>query len=210
MRKWITTNLGIKFLSLFTALLLWFHVTTERTYENTVTVPIQCINLGKNLLVTKAPPQSVKVKIRGKGKELLRFRRSAKITLDLSETELGWKRIELEKENIELPPESKIAVVSSPTPKSFVMRIEEKVNKTVKVTPTLNVGTVREPSLQVQVIPETVEISGGRTAVTPISKIATEEISVPDNLPATLKVRLIIPEDVRASVNSVTVNLKSP
>lgn len=201
--KWITTNLGIKILALVTAFLLWFHVITERTYETTVTVPIQRINLGENLLITKAPPESVKVRVKGKGKELLRFRRSAKITLDFNEIELGWKRIDLKKEHIELPPESKITVSSYPSPRSFVMRVEEESQKMVKVIPTLNRG------VKFEVIPNCIEISGSRSAVNAISKITTEEIALPQNLPTTLKVKLVIPTNIRVSVDSVTVILKS-
>lgn len=204
MRKWVRVNLGIKFLSLFTAILLWFHVRTERIYENTVTAPIQYINLGKDLLLTKPPPESVKVKIRGKGKELLRFGKNAKVVLDLAGTELGWKRIDLKEEDVDLPPEAKIAVVSAPTPKNFVIRVEKKAQKMVKVIPNLKSSYVFE------VTPKLIEIVGGRLAISSISKITTEEIIPPDKLPATLKVKLLVPEDIKASVDSVTVILKSP
>lgn len=202
MCKWGTTNLGIKFLSLFTAILLWFHVITERTYEITVVSPIQCIKLDKNLLITKAPPESAKIKIKGKGKELLRFSRSVQIILDLSETDPGWQRIDLKEENVELPPESKITIVSIPSPKSFVIRIEEMAKKTVKIIPDL------KSDINFQLLPESIEISGGKSAVTAISKITTEEINPSNKLPATLRVRLVIPEGIKTSTDFVTVILK--
>ncbi|MBI4721721.1 MAG: hypothetical protein HY769_01755 [Candidatus Stahlbacteria bacterium] len=201
----LKVNLGLKVLSLLTAILFWFHVITERTYETTIIVPIQYIDLGSNLLITKLPPPSVKVKIRGKGKELLRFRGSAKILIDLSDNELGWKRIDLTKDEIELPSESKLTVVSGPTPKSFVMRVEEKVKKSVKVMPNLI-----SSSCSFQAIPEVIGISGAASIINPISQISTTEIHPPIELPATLKVSLIIPEGVKTSVDSVTVILKSP
>lgn len=204
MRK-LKVNWGLKVLSLLTAILFWFHVITERTYETTTIVPIQYANLGTNLLITKLPPSSVKVKIRGKGKELLRFSGSAKILLDLSDHELGWQRVDLTKDEIELPSESKLTVVSGPTPKSFVMRVEEKVKKSVKVMPNLT-----SSSCNFQAIPEIVGISGAASIINPISRISTAEISLPTELPVTLKVSLIIPEGVKASVDSVTVILNSP
>jgi len=204
MHKW-KVNLGLKVLSLLTAILFWFHVITERTYETSTIVPIQYINLGTNLLITKLPPTSVKVKIRGKGKELLRFRGSAKILLDLSDHELGWKRVDLTKDEIELPSESKLTVVSGPTPKNFVMRVEEKVKKSVKVMPNLT-----SSACNFQVIPEVIGISGAASIINPITKISTAEISLPTELPVTLKVSLIIPEGVQTSVDSVTVILNSP
>jgi YbbR domain-containing protein len=204
MFKWVRANLGIKLLSLFTAVLLWFHVVTERMYEKAVTIPIQCVNLGKGLVVTKPPPESVEVRIRGRGKELLRFGKSGKVVLNLDEMGLGWQRIDLEKENVNLPPGSKISVVSGPTPRGFVILVQETVQKTVRVQPSL------DSTYDFEVIPNTIEISGIKSVVNPVSRVLTEGLAPPNILPKTLRVKLIIPEGIQAFIDSVTVIVKSP
>ncbi len=200
MSKWITANFGIKILSLLTAFLLWFHVITEKGYEKTIQIPISYVNLPENLLITKQPPKSVKVKVRGKGKELLRFGQNIKVELDLGETELGWRRIDLKKEDVVVPCESKIEIGSELLPRSFIMRVEREVKKKVKVVPNL------KSEYKFEVIPEMVEISGG-SDVYRISEIATEEIALPPEFPETLKVKLEIPEHIKIDTDSVIVIL---
>ena len=202
MPKWIVGNFGIKILSIFTALLLWFHVTTEKRYEKTIEIPISCVNLPENLLLTKSPPKLVKIKIRGNGKELLRFGRSIKVVLDLKETDLGWKRIDLKKEDVSVHYESKMEIASDPIPKSFIMRVEREVRREVKVVPNL------KSEYKSEIIPEMVEISGG-SSVYQISEIITEEIIVSPEFPETLKVKLEIPEGIKISTDSVVVVLQS-
>ncbi len=209
MFKWITSNLGIKVLSFFTAFLLWFHVITEKRYEKTVQAPVSCINLPENLLITKQPPEFVKVKVRGKGKEFLRFGGTPKVMLDLMETELGWRRVDLEKEDINVPYESKLEVASDPVPRSFIMRVERKVKKKVKIVPNLKSDLSQHETgreYKFKVIPEVVEISGG-SSVYQVSEITTEKIVVSPEFPETLKVKLEIPEDITADEDSVIVIL---
>ncbi len=202
MSKWIVGNFGIKILSLLTALLLWFHVTTEKRYEKTINIPIACVNLPEKLLLTKQPPKLVKIKIRGKGKELLRFGRSIRVVLDLSETDLGWKRIDLKKEDVSIPYESKMEIASVPIPKSFIMRVEREVRREVKVVPN------SKSEYKFKIIPKRVEILGG-SSVYQINEITTEEIIVPPELPETLKVKLEVPEGIKISTDSVFVIFQS-
>jgi hypothetical protein len=178
-------------------------VITERTYEDTIKVPISCLNLPNNLIITKQPPDSVRIKIKGKGKELLRFRKSIKIVLDLAEPEIGWKKIVLEKKDVEIPAASKIKVTSTPTPKSFIMRIEKKGKKRVKIVPTIKTAH------KFKVIPEKIEIQGGKTSIRSVSTIVTEQITPSSRLPDTIQAKLKIPKGIRASREEVTVIIES-
>ncbi|MCK4352799.1 hypothetical protein KAW65_05260 [candidate division WOR-3 bacterium] len=128
MQKRITANLGLKIFSLLIALLLWFYVMTERVYEKTLIIPLSFVNLSENLSFAEQPPKSVKVRIRGKGKELIRlkFGEYPKIVSDFSKVRKGWKRVDLKKKDVNIPYWSKIEVLSDPNPKSFVVRIEKK------------------------------------------------------------------------------------
>ncbi|MDI6840383.1 MAG: hypothetical protein QMD71_06025 [bacterium] len=215
MPKWVTVNLGIKILSFFIALLIWFYVITERVYEEILTVPVICTHLREGLVFTKPLPASVKVKIKGKGKELirLRFGESVKISLDFSEAKLGWSRIEFKKEDVSLPYWSKIEVIDEPTPNSFVVRIDKKVRKWVKIVPRLPKNLFGEqanliPIYEAEIVPRMIEISGGSADIHPISILHTEEIVTHHEPPETLKVKIEVPDGAKASVDSVTVILK--
>jgi len=205
MPKWITANIGLKILSIFIAVVVWFHVITEKNYEQIFTIPLTFKNLKDNLIFVEAPPKSVKVSIRGTGKELLVFKLGRKPTAiyDLTGIGRGWKRIELNETNVILPPGSRAELRSIIEPKSIVLHIDEKVKKVLRVVP-----NIRE-NIKYDVNPPTVAVTGARKTLQRIRIIKTEEI-VGENFtpPETLKVRLSIPQGVTSLIDSVTVILK--
>jgi YbbR domain-containing protein len=126
--KWLKVNWGIKILSLFIALLVWWHVRTERTYEVSFSLPLCLRNLPSQISFVEEPPESVKVVIQGKGKDLVRLRwgRSLEAVYDLSNATSGWKRIDLSKDNIKLPYWSKSSIIEGPFPRTFIVHLEKK------------------------------------------------------------------------------------
>jgi len=71
---WLLDNLGLKVFALVLALLLYAHVYTDRTIEETVYFPLQLEHLADSLAIASTPPAAVGVKLRGTGKQLLRLR----------------------------------------------------------------------------------------------------------------------------------------
>jgi len=71
---WLLDNLGLKVFALVLALLLYAHVYTDRTIEETVYFPLLLEHLPDSLAIASTPPSAVGVKLRGTGKQLLRLR----------------------------------------------------------------------------------------------------------------------------------------
>jgi YbbR domain-containing protein len=71
---WLFDNLGLKIFALLLALLLYLHVYTDRTVEETLYFPLQLEQLPDSLTLASTPPASVGVRLRGTGKQLLRLR----------------------------------------------------------------------------------------------------------------------------------------
>jgi len=206
MPKWITTNIGLKILSIFIAAVVWFHVITEKNYEQVFCIPLTFKNLKDNLIFAEAPPESVKATIRSTGKELLVFRlgRGPTAVCDLTGIERGWKRIEFNETNVILPPGSKAEVKGIIDPKSTVLHLEEKVEKVLRVVPNI------KGDIEYDVNPRSIAVTGRRKTLQRLSTIRTEEIEAESlTTPETLKVKLSIPEGVISDTDSVMVILKS-
>jgi hypothetical protein len=67
----IIHNPGLKLLALSLALLLWFHVATDREYEVDVPFEFSYLNLPDSLTFAEAPPAKIDARMRGTGKLLL-------------------------------------------------------------------------------------------------------------------------------------------
>lgn len=205
MPKWITANIGLKILSIFIAAIVWLHVVTEKNYEQVFSIPLTFKNLNESLIFGENPPESLKIAIRGTGKELLLFRlgRGPTAVYDLTGFERGWKRIEFNETNVILPPGSKAELKGIIEPKSTVLHLEEKVAKVLRVVPNI------KGNIEYDVNPRSISVSGSRKALQRIRTIKTEEIDTENfTAPETLKVKLSIPEGVISPIDSVTVILK--
>ncbi|NOG44102.1 MAG: hypothetical protein HND50_02675 [Calditrichaeota bacterium] len=56
--------------SVFLALLLWFTIASDKEYTHVIKVPLSIETLGENLVLTKKPPQTVRLKVKGTGRAL--------------------------------------------------------------------------------------------------------------------------------------------
>ena len=202
LKKWFKTNRGLKILSFLTALLIWFHVTTERIYERTLNIPVSCVNLKENLFLAKSPPEKVEIKVQGKGRELLRLGNVLKAEINLRNEGIGFQKVELTKANISIH-DFKLEIIEGPYPASFMIRIDKKAKKFVKVIPLLDEKYVFETS------PESVEVLGGGSTLSLINELYTKKITPKDIFPETLKVALSLPEEVKSSIDSVSIILKT-
>jgi hypothetical protein len=71
--RFLLRNLGLKILGLILALLLWFHVATNRDYDIELAYTFEYLNLPEELVMTAEPPEEVNVRLRASGKQLLRL-----------------------------------------------------------------------------------------------------------------------------------------
>jgi YbbR domain-containing protein len=85
-REKLFSNLGWKIAAVFLALVLWFHVATEKVYEKTFSANIQVVGLRKDLQVEKIEPPDASVSIVATGKQILQLMLSGgtKAYIDLS------------------------------------------------------------------------------------------------------------------------------
>jgi YbbR domain-containing protein len=73
LKEKLFSNLGWKIAAFLLALVLWFHVATEKTYEKTFPVKIQAVGLRRNLQVENIEPATTAVSTVATGKQLLQL-----------------------------------------------------------------------------------------------------------------------------------------
>lgn len=85
-KELISNNIGWKIGGLLLALMLWVHLSTEKTYEEDFTAEIEYSGLPDGFYVDKIEPPNAEIVIAGTGKQLayLSVFNKPKIKIDLS------------------------------------------------------------------------------------------------------------------------------
>lgn len=173
-------NMEIKIGAVAIALFLWFHVVTERTYEDTIRVPVKLVGVPKGLVLATAVPRNVRVRVVGKGKRLLALRSAnLEARLDLASIRSRRKTFWLKANDVGISPTRGVEVVEI-EPDQITITLERFVSREVKVIPALRVvpakGYVRVgPS---QVVPQSVTLAGPERFVARVFTLTTDSLVV--------------------------------
>jgi YbbR domain-containing protein len=135
MWKFIFDNFGFKIVALVMALLLWFHVATEKVYEYTKSFPVEILNVPKGLILSGEVPKEVRTKIRGKGKELVKLLLTEKrnVQIDLGNLKAGESDYTLKPEEIPIPEGSELKVEEILSPKNIKINLEHVMEKKIPI-----------------------------------------------------------------------------
>lgn len=177
--KILINNVGLKSISLFIAIVLWFVVLGSRTVQDQKEISVE-IETSANMVVANEIPAKVVFKLSGP-KAFLRAvveKEHDPIRIKLSGASPGPVTYRFSEENISIP----LGVdVKSISPPAVLIRLEEVVSKEVHIKPIVQ-GTLSEyyKMGQIKVEPTHVVIRGARSRIEPIREIRTEPIEVSD------------------------------
>ena len=178
MKPWIT-NLGLKLLAVFLALVVWFVVSAPRresVSERTMPVPLSIIGTPPQLMITTPVPDTVNVRLRGR----------LSVVRSLSSQNLG---VSIDMRNWAQPGDATISIrsaainapegveVVSVEPNKVSFRLEQVRQRVVNIRPFL-VGdppkgyTVGDPT----VLPDQALVSGPVSQIRNMTDVATERI----------------------------------
>ncbi|MBV8520440.1 MAG: hypothetical protein JO197_23815 [Acidobacteria bacterium] len=172
-------NLGLKFIALLLAAIVWFNVSAprrERARERIVTAPISLVGLANDLVITTDIPSSVAVRVRGRTSDLRALATaSLEVPVDLSWVQLpGDVEITIRPQAINVPAEIEAFSI---VPNKLRFRIERVRQRAVPIRPFL-VGQppsgylVGEPTTD----PPLALVSGPVSQILKLSEVATERI----------------------------------
>jgi YbbR domain-containing protein len=179
MWKFIFENFGFKIVAVVMALLLWFHVATEKVYEYNRSFPVKIYNIPKGLILSEPVPEEVQVKIRGKGKELLKLllMHKGELRIDIRNFKVGESDYTLNPEEIPIPEGLELKVEEIVSPKSIKINLDRLMEKKVPIHSQIII-LPKEDYLQVgevSLVPHEVVISGPTKLVKGIESIETEK-----------------------------------
>jgi hypothetical protein len=220
-------HLGLKFVSIALAALLWVAVAGEQTVERSLRIPLEFTNLPSQLEVVGEPPNVVDVRVRGSSGALNRIGTGELVAvLDLRSARTGQRLFHVGGDDVRTPFGVDVVQVN---PSTISMMFEPSGSKTVPVVPTVEgepadgfvVGTVtaEPPTVEVlgpvnvlarmtQAITEPVTVGGASAPVTEMVNIGVADPSVRLRTPQTARVAVVVaPAPVEWSVSDIPVTL---
>lgn len=195
-------NIGLKFLSICIAALLWLVVAGDRVVERAVRVPVEFQNLPQGLEIVGEPPEDVDVRLRGSSGALGRLGPGdLSAVIDVRHARPGRRLFHLTPSEINVPYGIDVVQVA---PATLPIGFENSIVRIVKVRPPIEgrpapgyeVGTIT-------VEPASVEVIGPESSLRGLDEAMTEPVSVAN---ATRAIR----EVVTIGVADPAVRLRTP
>jgi len=198
MVRWIFNNIPLKIISIILALLLWFHVVTERRVEETIEAPVLFSNLPANLIIVKGTDVKVNFRVVTKVKQLilLEFFGHPFMNVDLSNVVLGENTIASSVESIALPSWRPLDITGIIVPKDFTIVTEEKVHKKVVVNVVMNEKPQEGIFIKnVVAEPESIILIGGDKKLKNVNEVLTDTVNISGKKDDfTIEKQIIIPD----------------
>jgi YbbR domain-containing protein len=195
-------NIGLKFLSICIAALLWLGVAGERVVERALRIPLEFQNVPSSLELLGDTPDSVNVRLRGSSGALARLGPGdLAALLDLGTARPGRRLFHLTVANVSAPYGVEVLQV---VPSTLPMEFERSGVRVVRVRPAVE-GTPA-PGYEVTGVvsePATVEVVGPESALARLDDAMTEPVSV-DGLAAPFR------EMVTVGVADARLRLRTP
>lgn len=193
-------NIGLKFLSICIATLLWLVVAGDRVVERALRVPLEFQNLPAGLEIVGDPVETVDVRVRGSSGTLSRLTSAdTSAVIDLRNARPGRRLYHLTGSQINVPYGVDVVQVA---PATMLIRFENSAVRVVQVRPSIE--GMPAPGFEVVNVtadPATVEVIGPESALHGLTEAMTEPISVAD-------ARRPVTEVVTVGVADPTVRLR--
>ncbi len=179
-------NWVLKLVSLFFALFLWYFVVGEDKVDMNVTLPVEIVNLPRDLIISNQFKKQIEVTISGQ-RSLIRSMTEQHISrsIDLSKATPGTIVIQNDPDSISLPRGLSILRVQPPT---LTLLLDRLIQKELPIKPIL-VGKVHKDFRldSVTVDPLTLKISGPQALLDPEENLRTLPIVITGLSESTVK-----------------------
>lgn len=170
-------HLGLKFLSIALAALLWLVVSGEQIVERALRIPLEFTNLPAHLEMVGDTPTLVDVRVRGSSGALSRIATGDLVAvLDLRAARTGRRLFHLTAGDVRTPFGVDVVQVN---PSNVAVEFEESAAKIVPVVPAVE-GDPAEGYVVGTIVasPATVQVVGPVSALTNLTEAITEPVVV--------------------------------
>jgi len=171
-------NWQVKLYMFLLAILLWFFVVTNQTFETGLEVPLDIIDMKPNKILVSDIPKTISVRFSGPGKDLLvmKYIQPAKLELDIHTINYFYD-YPIIPDFVVVPPGLTIQPLYIIGPDTVNIRLEDQLTVRLPVRPRVEIQP--EPgyilSRPVSTAPESVTVSGAQSRVRRLRWVETEE-----------------------------------
>ena len=170
-------NWVLKLLSLLFALFLWYFVVGEDKVDMTVTIPVEIVNLPRDLVISNQFKKQLEVTISGQ-RSLIRGLSEQHVSrsIDLSKATPGTVVLQNQPESISLPRGLSILRIQPPT---LTLLLDQLIQKELPIKPIL-IGKVHQDYMLDSVVPDppTLKISGPQSILGKETILNTSSIDI--------------------------------
>jgi YbbR domain-containing protein len=181
LKNTLTKHVGLKLASLFLSLVVFVHVYTEQEREWSLDAPLDIIGVAQDLCFVSPPPKTVSVKVRGRGKDLIKLRlEGARAVVDVANAKAGPLKRVLSGSDIIIPPNLEVTVVDVVAPKVLDLELDSKYAKMIRVVPVYSGALAAGLALSgpPTVEPEQIQVTGPRRVLAGLDYINTLPIDI--------------------------------
>ena len=177
----LTHNAGLKLGALAVAMLLWFHIATEKdAYERVFEVPLIVEGIPGGQIIAEEVPTTALVRFRGQGKQLLFLPwRDVYVSVDASAIRSRGTR-SLRLENVRYQESSALEAVEVVSPDQVTIEVDRRATVRLPIRPNLDVqvapGHIQVGMARVQ--PDSVTVSGPESRIRRLTHIETDTLQV--------------------------------
>ena len=207
----IFQSFSFKLAAIVMALLLWFHVATDKVYEHGHSFSLEILNVPERLVLAEEIPHEIEVKFRGKGKELLKLLLAEKnsVSIDAQEFTRGETDYSIEPEQVPIPEGLDLRVTGILPSENLKVWLDYSMEKELKVQPAIRITPAEgfDKVGELHYNPQDVTISGPRMWVRDLREISTQEIAIEGaDEPVSDQVDLALPEGYNLLLSTPKVN----
>ena len=123
--EFLTKNLALKIIAFVLALMFWFNVVTNKSYEHEFDVPFSLEAIPSELILTTPPPSTINVRLAGTGKQILAFLfKKPRLNYSASHFERGIYKVDLKPDDLHFDTEMHAGVVAVNNPEQLTLKFE--------------------------------------------------------------------------------------
>lgn len=202
--KGLFQNPGLKLAGLGLAVLLWFHVATNKEYETTIDYTFDYVNLPDSLTLAARPSETIGANVQGSGKLLLRFWwQNRRWPIDLAGARVGSLTIPLDPSDAPLFGLDGVQVLDLQGPDHLTLVVDSVAEKRVPIV-TDAVWQIAQDFVRVgpeRWTPDSVLVRGPKGALKNINEVQSTRLDLKERSePFDREVDLAIPRSYGVTI----------
>jgi len=177
LQKIFTKEWILKFISFVMAVSLWSFVGGEEKVDKNVLIPLDVINLPRDLVVSNQFKKDVEVTVNGPRSVIAEISKmSITRSIDLTDSKPGSQVIDITVDSIKMPRGVSVERVQ---PSSIILSLDKLISKDLSINP-VTVGQVAEGYIlkKLTIDPDIIQINGPQSQLGRVDVLKTKQINL--------------------------------